>query len=129
MIPRSHRDVAAVDSSIHARFNGRSYKFSMQCQAQAPVEGQRQERCDLTLRSGSVAQLLFTYGTYYEGDARVWASEHLPAILWAGDLNADGRLDVLLDTSDHYNVRERQLYLSDNSVLVSQAAVHTTTGC
>lgn len=29
-----------------------------------------------------------------------------PSLPWAGDLDRDGRLDYLLDTTDHYNVSE-----------------------
>ena len=35
-----------------------------------------------------------------------------PSLLWAGDLDRDGKLDFLLDTSRHYNVFEPTLFLS-----------------
>ena len=55
-----------------------------------------------------------------------------PALLWAGDLDGDGRLDLLLDESDHYNVSETALYLSSlaaSGALVGRAGRHRTTGC
>ena len=55
-----------------------------------------------------------------------------PALLWAGDLDGDGRLDLVLDESDHYNVTETTLYLSSTAApgaLVGRAGRHRTTGC
>lgn len=55
-----------------------------------------------------------------------------PSLFWAGDLDRDGRLDYLLDTTDHYNVTEWTLFLSHGTgdgELVRRAAVFRTTGC
>ena len=116
---------------VTTRLGERRYEFFLQCEPQPPVEGQRQDRCDLSLRSESIEQVLASYGTYYEGDNQIFAAEVPPRIVWAGDLNRDGRLDVLLDTSDHYNVREMRLYLStaDASSLVKEVAGYSTSGC
>lgn len=123
----------AVDrAGIGARLGARAYHLSMRCAEQSPVEGQRQEHCDLILRSGKVEQVLFTYLAYYAGNERMWASERQPQVLWAGDLDADGRLDILLETSNHYNMGEMRLFLSRGtspSALVQKLAAHTTTGC
>ncbi|HEV3486811.1 MAG TPA: hypothetical protein VG106_15475 [Vicinamibacterales bacterium] len=121
----------AVENVVDANFRGDAYQFWIECQEEPAVSGQRQERCDLKMRYGSTFQVLFTYGAYYEGGERLWASAG-PTILWAGDLNRDGLLDVLLDTSDHENVNERRLYLSrprGSGSLVEEVAVHTATGC
>ena len=55
--------------------------------------------------------MLFTYRAYYEGTERMWASERQPTVLWAGDVDADGRLDVLLETSKSLQ-RERDAPVS-----------------
>lgn len=120
-----------VGNVVDANFRGDSYQFWIECQEGPSVAEQRQERCDLKMRYGSAFQVLFTYGAYYEGGERMWPSA-VPTILWAGDLNRDGLLDVLLDTSDHENVNERRLYLSrprGSGSLVEEVAVHTLTGC
>lgn len=55
-----------------------------------------------------------------------------PGLLWAGDLDHDGRLDYLLDATDHYNVTEWVLFLSRGAgegEPVRRAAVFRTTGC
>jgi hypothetical protein len=36
-------------------------------------------------------------------------------LLWAGDVDGDGKLDLYVDASDHYNVSERRLYLSSRA--------------
>lgn len=54
----------------------------------------------------------------------------VPFVQLAGDLDRDGRLDFLVSTSNHYNVREWTLFLS-NGVAdgVRPVAVWRTTGC
>jgi hypothetical protein len=119
-------------SGVSTRLGGRAYHLSMRCAERSPVEGQRQEDCDLILRFGKIEQVLFTYLAYYEGNNRVWASERQPEVLWAGDVDADGKLDLLLETSNHYNVAEMRLFLSRGaspSALVQELAAHSTTGC
>lgn len=46
------------------------------------------------------------------------AMDGSPELIWAGDLDRDGRLDLLLDLTDHYNVQLYSLFLS------SQAGPH-----
>jgi hypothetical protein len=53
-------------------------------------------------------------------------------VLWAGDLDGDGRLDLYLNLSHHYNMTQRVLFLSTAAGagdLVGQVAEFTTTGC
>ena len=55
-----------------------------------------------------------------------------PRLLWAGDLDTDGRLDLVLDESWHYNVTVTVLYLSSEAApgsLLRRVARHETTGC
>jgi hypothetical protein len=52
--------------------------------------------------------------------------------IWAGDLDLDGSIDLLLETGNHYNVMEYTLYLSsaaDEGELVKRVAVFRTVGC
>lgn len=51
---------------------------------------------------------------------------------WAGDLDGDGRLDLYMQLSNHYNVSEKRLYLSSRAGkgrLVRMVASFTTVGC
>jgi hypothetical protein len=121
-----------VEGVVDARFRGDSYQFWMECREQPSASEQRQERCALKLRHGSIFQVLAEYSAYYDDGERIWSSENRPTILWAGDLNRDGLLDVLLDTSDHYNVTGMALFLSRaaaSGFLLEEVAAYMTTGC
>lgn len=51
---------------------------------------------------------------------------------WAGDIDGDGRLDLYVTVTDHYNIAEKRLYLSSPARgirLVKNVASFTTTGC
>lgn len=56
----------------------------------------------------------------------------LVRLLWAGDLDRDGKLDFLLQDSDHYNKTESALYLSSEAMdkkPLRKVASHTAFGC
>ena len=53
----------------------------------------------------------------------------LPSVIWAGDINNDGGLDLLMSTSNHYNIMETTLFISENGILDKQAIVFRTVGC
>ena len=53
-------------------------------------------------------------------------------LIWAGDLDRDGKLDLYLNVSQHYNISERKLFLSSQAgkgQLVKQVAEFVTSGC
>lgn len=53
-------------------------------------------------------------------------------LIWAGDLNGDGKIDLFMNLSDHYNVQQMTLLLSSKGQresLVERVAVFRTTGC
>lgn len=55
-----------------------------------------------------------------------------PHLRWAGDIDRDGRLDLLIDMTDHYNVSAPTLFLSTqaaNGELVRAAAELRSVGC
>lgn len=75
-----------------------------------------------------------------EGERQVLRSMKVPKdpvevgwyLNWAGDLDADGKLDLYMQLSNHYNVSEKRLYLSSRAGkgrLLRQAASFTTVGC
>ncbi|HWR83033.1 MAG TPA: hypothetical protein VN285_07005 [Candidatus Deferrimicrobium sp.] len=60
------------------------------------------------------------------------AGESTPSLLWAGDLDRDGRLDLLLNISNHYASTHYALYLSseaDAGGLVKPVAQLIIPGC
>ncbi|MEK7793893.1 MAG: hypothetical protein AAB353_05155, partial [Candidatus Hydrogenedentota bacterium] len=55
-----------------------------------------------------------------------------PWLLWAGDLDRDGRADFLFDLTDHYNVSHLALFLSGRAKegeVAGLAGEWRTTGC
>jgi hypothetical protein len=78
----------------------------------------------LVLVSGESAQILYSLEEC--GNEPYW---HL---LWAGDLDRDGRLDLYVSVTQHYNVSERKLFLSSQAGddhLVKEVAEFVTSGC
>lgn len=89
--------------------------------------------CTLLLQLGKRSQTLATW----QAQARTpgpWmlGNDAYPHLRWAGDLDRDGRLDLLIDVSDHYNVSQPTLFLSSQArddELVHQAAELRSVGC
>ncbi len=53
-------------------------------------------------------------------------------LLWAGDIDRDGIPDLLIDTSNHYNISTIALFLSskaDKGKLYKKVAIFETIGC
>lgn len=78
----------------------------------------------VVLESGGTKQ------TVYE--RKQVADSSFPSLLWAGDLDGDGKIDLVMDTTDNYNVRNLTLFLSGKAKpgkLVEQVATHMSTGC
>ncbi|MGH9769709.1 MAG: hypothetical protein ACREAB_19980 [Blastocatellia bacterium] len=78
----------------------------------------------LALVLGRQTQILYTPGI---------VSETTPwKLLWAGDADGDGKLDLYVGVSWHYNVSETKLFLSSGAKpgqLVKEVAKFVTTGC
>lgn len=53
-------------------------------------------------------------------------------LLWAGDLDRDGKLDLYVSVTYHYNVSQKKLFLSSHAAkgeLVKEVAEFVTSGC
>ena len=89
------------------------------------VEDERaQQRSDLVVTDGSRRQVLYSWP---EG-----LSDQAARLVWAGDLDRDGKLDYYLVLSSHYNLAEHTLFLSSRAKLgqiVGAAAVFKLSGC
>ena len=57
------------------------------------------------------------------------AKESFPRVIWAGDLDRDGEIDLFIDTAPHYQIIERELFLSSvakDEEIVGKAATWRT---
>lgn len=78
----------------------------------------------ITLKSGGTTQQLLRH--------RQIDPETAPSLLWCGDLDGDGKLDLIMDTTDNYNVRNVTVFLSGKAKpgsLVKKVAEQFATGC
>ena len=96
------------------------------------VEGATPD-CRLILTRGGVEQTLaeYRYCSTRNGQLMV-GNEASITLHWAGDMDRDGRLDLLIDLTDHYNVSKPTLFLSSKAgqgKLVGKVAEHVSVGC
>jgi hypothetical protein len=105
----------------------------LSCPAPESAKGGKPPACELVLREGEKTQILATYEAYYEeGTLRSVGNDAPVRIVWAGDLDRDGRLDLVVDLSDHYNLARPTLFLSadgQEGAIVTAVAQHQSTGC
>jgi len=107
-------------------FRGTPYRLALDCAAASP-------RCEVVLHDGRRRQVLFALGAgRYDNGSLMLGDDASPALLFAGDLDRDGRLDLILDVTDHYNRSAPTLYLSSQAraaELVHAVAASDTVGC
>ncbi|WP_257387162.1 hypothetical protein [Tahibacter caeni] len=88
--------------------------------------------CQVTLSDGARTQVIHrTAGERAEADGRVF-DDAVVTVTFAGDLDRDGRVDLVIDTSDHYNLDRPTLFLSGAAqpgALVGPVAQQALTGC
>lgn len=87
---------------------------------------------DLSAPEGGVSRLVAMQGYVTETGRVMLGTDASASLLFAGDLDGDGRLDLLFDTSDHYNVRQPTLFLSGEAEAgrpVRAVARHRAVGC
>lgn len=111
---------------IGLRLGRAHYRLALDCDASAT-------RCDVVLDDGRHRQALFALdaGRYQDGSLML-GDDASPMLLFAGDLDRDGRLDLILDATDHYNLSAPTLLLSTQArdgELVHAVAAHESVGC
>jgi len=130
-VARQLRTDVTAQTPAELDFEGGRYRVGFRCPE--ALAGERFIDCGLVLEGNGQAQVLARYKLYRaaEGDATT-VGDAVPNLLWAGDLDGDGRLDLLIDLTDHYNVRAPTLLLSGaakDDPMVRAVAVFRTTGC
>lgn len=98
-------------------FAGADYTLRTECAAFAATgeasPSAHSPQCRILLQRGEARVLLMTAtGTRLPDGATVIGDEVSPHLLFAGDLDRDGALDLIFDTTDHYNLQRPTLFLS-----------------
>jgi len=118
-------------------FRDARYRLRSECTPRggAPVAGQVSFDCSIVLREqDGREQVLVRMDGYATGPGEhAWLGDDAaPELLFAGDLDRDGELDLLFDTTHHYNVSRPTLFLSSQAgsgELLREVATHEATGC
>ena len=119
-------------------FQGRPHLLSSQCDETPRDEPAQQPRprfdCRIELRMGGRAQALSRLTGYREPGAGAISlgDDASPVLLFAGDLDRDGKLDLIFNTTDHYNVSRPTLFLSSQAKpgeLLGEVARYESVGC
>jgi hypothetical protein len=112
-------------SPVTLNLDGTSYVLKVGSEDTAPCPAQSLPRnARLVLINGESRQVL--YSLQECGNDPSWF------LIWAGDLDRDGKLDLYVNVTQHYNVTERKLFLSSHAgkgQLVKEVAEFVTSGC
>ncbi|HZH91088.1 MAG TPA: hypothetical protein VEX70_10790 [Pyrinomonadaceae bacterium] len=108
--------------SVDLRLGGKNYNLKVVSNDPTPVN-HVVANSKLILSSGAKSQVIFSVEVPDDG---AWS------LLWAGDLDGDGKLDLYMDLHNKYNSSERRLFLSSPASrgnLVKEVAEFRTVGC
>lgn len=91
----------------------------------------------ITIAAGCVSrgadrQTLLTVDGWREEGRMTIGNDGSPFIVWSGDLDGDGKLDLLLNVTDHCDISLPTLYLSSaakGGELVHEVAHFRSVGC
>ena len=113
-----------LDTKTTFRLGKNAYDLGYRCSSDACT-------CTLVLAHGGIEQDLVTIpAERYEGKMRTLDVAHF--VNFAGDLDHDGRLDLIANLSTHYNETRLTLWLSSSAhdgQLVAKTAELSMTGC
>lgn len=131
-----HPDAHLAPQPYVIGFRGLSHRIERSCEPEpiARVDGQAHYACSVLLRSLGTRQVLARMIGYREpgSEAMAYGDDGKQRLLFAGDLDRDGKLDLIFDTSDHYNQSRPTLFLSTGALdgaPLGEAAHHEATGC
>jgi hypothetical protein len=103
-----------------------TYRLKVETKDHSSIEAVTSDDARLVLIHGAQRQVLYGLGGKGAPTEVYWS------LRWAGDIDGDGKIDVYVDASDHYNVSALRLFLSSQATprqLLKQIAVFRTVGC
>ncbi len=115
--------------------NGGRYRLSVDCPGPAEVSEDARARGEFPAAWRELCALRLNHGAHVQELAELPVNrlhDSGAGLLWAGDLDRDGRLDLLLDLSEHYNMSQPTLFLSSAATvgeLVASVVRLVMTGC
>lgn len=129
-------DASGMPTSTVIRFRGADWRLASACDPSPDARSGNAPAltCHITLHGpDGAATRLVSMGGYRSTDGHVILGNDSPAaLLFAGDIDRDRRLDLLLDTSDHFNIRRPTLFLSgaaEGETPLRAVASHEAVGC
>lgn len=119
-----------VDQPLALSIPGDLVLLGVTCPA---ISDEAHPDCTAYVQRGAQRQELARFPNLRDETGHVHPAEDVgPTVLFAGDLDHDGRIDLLLDTTDHYNATQPTLFLSgaaQRGELVREVAKQRMTGC
>lgn len=124
----------AGDSGLVAQtltLGDKAYRLATRCEAAVPEGG---FMCDIGLIEGERSQTLvrMTAQQMAGRPGLMLGDDATPHLIFAGDLDRDSKLDLLFDTTDHYNLSRPVLFLSgaaEGDELLHAVAEYSAVGC
>lgn len=113
-------------TNLPIQLGGVTYHLRVETSDTSETAGIARDDAKLVLVRGTERQVLYELGGTGQ-EAEAWWN-----LLWVGDMDGDGRLDLYVQVADHYNVAQRELYLSSQAAegqLVRKVAEFRITGC
>jgi hypothetical protein len=114
------------NKTISLRLAGKDYHLKVIANKRKSNPLAIREDARLVLTRGKTMQVLDVFGNDTEAGDPYWG------LLWAGDLDNDGKLDLYLDVRWRYNISQHILFLSSpagKGRIVKQIAHMETKGC
>ena len=124
----------AGDSGLVAQtlmLGDKAYRLATRCEVAVADGG---FMCGIMLIEGERSQTLvrMTAQSVEGRPGLMLGSDASPHLIFAGDLDRDGKLDLIFDTTDHYNLSRPVLFLSgaaEGDELLHVVAEHSAVGC
>ncbi len=121
------------------QFEGRRYRLETRCETTGNPDTTADVsayRCRIELSLGDRRQTVIEMDGSRQhnapGSPVMLGDDASPSLIFAGDLDRDGELDLIFDTSNHYNVSQPTLFLSgaaESDELLHAVAEYSSVGC